>query len=497
MICHRIALPFVAIALAGGLPAQAQFLAPTRPPMPADNAPEFKLAVGDVDGDGFPDLVCANMGGTMPGTQNTLYLNDRAGGFVDVTATHLPQVVDWSGAVALGDVDGDGDLDIFFGNQASQPSTLYQNDGTGRFTDVTGAQLPFLARTIYCAKFVDIDGDRDLDLVARERILQNDGRGFFTDVTSTHSPNASINAWGMAVGDVDGDGDQDVLFGINSTTVAPVLWLNNGLGVFTDAGANLPGPIYVAGDFTLADIDWDGDLDVFLQSYARPSQLWRNNGQGVFTNVSATQIPAIQEFTYSSAMADMDGDGDPDIVLFNGANVAGQTRLLRNDGTGVFVDAPGAVAPAIMNSTCGALADLDRDGDLDIVFGNWNAQNAVWLNLHRQGHAPQAPMIGATWTVDWYSRPGYGPSVAVLPFLSVQPPTPLTAFPPYGFSLVPPASAVVGALGITGAASGHHAMTVAVPNNPGLVGLALLLQGLVVEDAWTLRLTNTLVDRVR
>ena len=88
---HRSAALVLTLLSAGSLAAQAQFFAPTRPAMATDLNPEFKLGVGDVNGDLFPDIVCANMGGTVPGVHNTLYLNDGLGGFLDVTATHLPQ----------------------------------------------------------------------------------------------------------------------------------------------------------------------------------------------------------------------------------------------------------------------------------------------------------------------------------------------------------------------------------------------------------------------
>lgn len=495
---HSIRSLSVLGAIAGALTAQSQFFAPVRPAIATDANPEFKIAVGDVDGDGFPDIVCANMGGNMPGTQNSLYLNDGFGGFLDVTATHLPQVVDWTGAVALGDIDFDGDLDIFFGNTSSQPSTLYVNDGTGHFTDVTATQLPVLARQIYCAKFVDIDHDADLDLIAREKILVNDGLGNFTDVSTVNAPpgTGQINAWGMAVGDVNGDGHVDVMFGINSTVTPPVLWLNNGLGSFTNASANLPGAIYVAGDFQLGDLDFDGDLDVFLQSYARPSQLWRNDGTGVFTNVSATNLPPLTEYSYTSALADVDLDGDLDIVLFNGANVPSQTRILRNDGLGVFTVDPSAAPVMTMSSSCGAVADLDLDGDPDLVFGNWNAQNGIWLNQHRHCYAAAAPTIGSTYNVDFSSRPGYGPSTAVLPLLSIFPPIAPLHLPGFGYTAISPATVLPLGTGVTAAATGMFQLALPIPNNAALHGLPLLLQGLVVENN-VLSLTNTFGDRVQ
>ncbi|MBL8725810.1 MAG: VCBS repeat-containing protein [Planctomycetes bacterium] len=494
---HRSSAVVLLHLSACSLVAQAQFVAPLRPALPADLSPEFKIAVGDVDGDGFPDLVCANMGGTLPGAQNTLYRNDRLGGFVDATATHLPQVVDWTGAVALGDIDGDGDLDLFFGSGSGQPSRLYANDGTGRFTDVSAAQLPPITRTLYCAKMVDIDHDGDLDIVAREKVLLNDGLGNFTDVTGIHAPSAPISAWGMAVGDVNGDGHVDVMFGLNSNTVPPVLWLNNGAGVFAAASGNLPGPVYVGGDFQFGDFDRDGDLDVFLQAYARPSKLWLNDGSGVFTDVSATNLPALTAFSYASAVGDLDLDGDLDVVLFVGANVAGQTLILRNNGAAVFAVDAAAAPVATMASSCGALADLDLDGDLDLVFGNWNTQNAVWWNQHRHCHAAAAPTPGSPYSVTFASQPGYGPSTTVLIAVSIFPPGPLQRFPSHGSTVLQLGTVVTLGLGTTAVGSGEFGFVMAIPNGTGLSGMPLLWQGVVVEQQGAvLSLTNVFGDRV-
>src|SRR5690606_3288028 len=102
---RSLLLPCAVLCAVSTSGAQSRFCAPTRPRMSVDNGPEYKYAVCDVNGDGLPDLACANMGSTMPGTHNSLYLNDGFGGFRDVTATNPPQLPDWSGAVALGDDD--------------------------------------------------------------------------------------------------------------------------------------------------------------------------------------------------------------------------------------------------------------------------------------------------------------------------------------------------------------------------------------------------------
>ncbi|MCI0587851.1 MAG: FG-GAP-like repeat-containing protein, partial [Planctomycetes bacterium] len=123
--------------------APAQRFGFTHQMLPAESDYTPAVALGDVDGDGDLDAFVGNSG------QNRLYLNGGTGVFTDVTATNLPALFDSTTAVALGDVDGDGDLDAFIGNPGIFPAPggqnrLYLNGGTGVFTDVTATNLPSL-----------------------------------------------------------------------------------------------------------------------------------------------------------------------------------------------------------------------------------------------------------------------------------------------------------------------------------------------------------------
>ncbi|MCI0586491.1 MAG: FG-GAP-like repeat-containing protein, partial [Planctomycetes bacterium] len=133
---------FALVGLASRAPAQPFGF--THQMLPADADGTMAVALGDVDGDGDLDAFVGN----AFGQQNRLYLNGGSGVFTDVTATNLPALIDDTGAVALGDVDGDGDLDAFVGNGlafgGSGQNRLYLNGGTGVFTDVTATNLPAL-----------------------------------------------------------------------------------------------------------------------------------------------------------------------------------------------------------------------------------------------------------------------------------------------------------------------------------------------------------------
>ena len=120
------------------------------------------------------------------GGQNRLYLNDGTGTFVDATASRMPTDPDNTQAVACGDVDGDGDPDLVFGNFGTAfQNRLYLNDGTGTFADVTAARMPMDTDLTAAVAYCDVDGDGDPDLVlgnrGQSRLYLNDGTGTFTD----------------------------------------------------------------------------------------------------------------------------------------------------------------------------------------------------------------------------------------------------------------------------------------------------------------------------
>ena len=140
----------------------------------ADAQATTELVVGDIDGDGELDVVAANNG-----SSNRLYLGDGAGGFsagVDVTADAHGT---WGGA--LGDVDRDGDLDFVAGNSGAT-NRLYLNNGSGSFS--AGTDVSADANPTWSVALADVDGDDDLDLIAgnlggRNRLYRNDGTGSF------------------------------------------------------------------------------------------------------------------------------------------------------------------------------------------------------------------------------------------------------------------------------------------------------------------------------
>ncbi|HMQ22486.1 MAG TPA: VCBS repeat-containing protein, partial [Planctomycetota bacterium] len=316
------------------LPAQAgpQFADLAKWHLPPDVDTTQALAYGDVDGDGDLDLVLGNGDGYGFGRQNRLYLNDGTGIFSDVTTARLPRVSDRTTALALGDLDGDGDLDLVVGNGAltiSEQNRLFLNDGTGSFTDVTATRMPANIDSTRSVALGDVDGDGDLDLVVgnygQNRLYRNNGAGAFTEATVGSMPPDSDMTRAVAFGDVDRDGDLDLVFGNGSDVAGQQnrLYLNNGAGSFIDATASrMPLDSDNSSSLTFVDVDRDGDLDLVIGNGAflvsQQNRLYLNDGMGTFRDATTGRLPAEAEPTSSVAAGDMDGDGDVDLVVGNG-----------------------------------------------------------------------------------------------------------------------------------------------------------------------------------
>ena len=319
----------------------------------------LEVAVGDLDGDGDLDVVFATEGGP-----NTVWFSNGAGVFADSTQT-LGNA--WSLAVALGDLDGDGDLDAVFANDSAEPSTVWFNDGTGAFTD--SGQVLGYSRTTDVA-VADVDGDGDLDLAfanlgVANAVWLNDGSGVFSDSGQSLGSGPTK---GVSFADLDGDRDPDLVF--SNDGADDTVWFNDGNGAFSDSGQALG--IGRTHGSVLRDLDGDGDVDIAFAGDNEGDTIWFNDGFGTFSD--SGQVLGLGH-SRSIDAGDLDGDGDLDLVF--GDHIGANTVWL-NDGTATFTDSTQRLGA---NATEGmVLADLDGDGDLDAVAANDGDSNRVWLN---------------------------------------------------------------------------------------------------------------------
>jgi hypothetical protein len=277
------------------------------------------------------------------------------------------------GAIGVADLDGDGDGDVV------SPRSVYYSGG--------GVQPPTLHGATFAARveIVDVEGDGDPDVPSgAAETLRNDGRGFFASAVTAPLSGLGYVVVGRGVRiDVDGDGDLDQLVVAAPTTGAAAsatrLRLNRGDGVLVDVGA---AAAVSMGDFGagaalanvgpestfVADLDADGDTDVLVSgfaggvAYARP---WLNNGANVF--VAGTTLTGFA----AGGVADFDGDGLPDLVGFATTSTQGAAEVRRNAGGGAFLAPP---APGGWPALTGPLAlvgrpaigDFDGDGALEV-----------------------------------------------------------------------------------------------------------------------------------
>jgi Flp pilus assembly protein TadD len=335
------------------------------------------VAIADVDGDGDDDLFVPGCG--PEGGKSLLGRNDGSGRLEDRTpGSGLESAGPWIGA-AFGDYDNDGHPDLYV--TGIDGNRLYRNRGDATFADMTGAAGVGGAGISLSPAWGDADHDGDLDLVVPRLkapagaagpllFYNNNGNGTFREVAAEKRLERPLSAAAVAFSDLDDDRDLDFLV---STVTGPVLLFSNDrIGTFTARGAEAGLPGDGRGDgATLADLDDDGWTDLFF-----PRQGWFKNLEGRRFETRAGI--AADSAALGSAAVDVDNDGDLDLV------VAGKTvRLLRNEAPGRFVEATAGsgldkLSPAEWRGV--AAADLDLDGDADLILSRHGAAPVVLRN---------------------------------------------------------------------------------------------------------------------
>lgn len=424
------------------------------------------LAAADFDNDGWIDVYFIQSAAT-PGRVadrplvNTLLRNGGDGTFADVTDHARVGDKGYGLGASAADYDGDGFVDVYVTNFGA--NRLYRNNGDGTFSEVSAEAGVDDPRVGSSAAWADVDGDGDLDLYvtnyietrwdnhkvcgtptgmrsycgpdvypAQSDILYiNQGDGTFVDGTAAAGVANAIEGKGLGVvfADYDGDGDADIY--VANDGERNFLYVNNGDGTFFDdallagVGFSEDGRPEAGMGTDWGDYDGDGRLDIIVTNLSRESNsLYRNIGESVFSDVtfsSGLGAASILLVGFGVNWIDVDNDSDLDLFVANGHIIdnievytenithAQPNHLYINDGSGRFAQMHEQYGPGmglVKVSRGSAIADLDNDGDIDILVSNNNqsadylrndggSESGNWIQLRLVGRNGNRQAVGA------------------------------------------------------------------------------------------------------
>lgn len=345
----------------------------------------ISVAVGDLNGDGSPDVVTSN----SIANNVTVLLGNGAGSFGPARPFGLGGVVD-PGSVALDDLNRDGRLDVVTANRISNSITVLLGNGSGGFgipnslSLGAGANIPFAIAT------GDFNLDLKVDVVTANYDTNNitvflgNGAGGFGPPNTINMGGSFGKPYSVAVGDLNGDRKPDLVVADASSLSTIKVLLGNGTGGFSVpdtfglGGANNP--------FSVAIGDFNGDSkpDVVAASISDNVTLVLGNGAGAFGPPNTFYIGVNSGFPLSVAIGDFNGDGKRDVVTAN-SNTDNVSLLLGNGGGGFGVASIFDLGATANFPIAGASADLNGDGRADVVTANFGSSNISVLLANASG----------------------------------------------------------------------------------------------------------------
>jgi hypothetical protein len=409
---HITKLLFVSLLLIANNFGQ-MFTKITSGPMVNDGGDSRAVNWVDYDNDGDVDLFVTN--GPQQGENNFFYENNGDGTFTKITDIAITQDGKASDGSSWGDIDNDGDLDLFVANWWGQPNLLYLNNGDKTFTFQQGILMTTESSHSETGSWGDYDNDGFLDLYVcnsggdlKNFLYKNNGDGSFSKINQSFL-NQAFASRNVDWIDYNNDGWQDI-FVTNENNQNENLYLNNGDDTFTSA--TVPSLLQNGGSTAGSnweDFDNDGDFDVLLVNWGNQrNQLYINNGDGTFTKLNEAPFTADVSNSFGSSVGDIDNDGDLDIIIaraFTTQKIANYLYINNNDGT---FSKSNDTAVQDSGWTYGiALGDYDNDGWLDLFEArcyNENENNVLfhnnsgsnnWVMMNLNGVLSNKSAIGA------------------------------------------------------------------------------------------------------
>ena len=340
----------------------------------------------DFDSDGDLDAYLVRV---TKGAANQLFRNDGGVLVEQAEAAGLADTGEGRG-LAIGDLEGDGDLDLYLVNDGT--NRLFRNEGNGTFAPITD-QLGPEGRGLgdegagRSAAFWDFDRDGDLDLylvnaAGANRLFRNDGDAM-VEAARERGLADEGNGRGLGLGDHDSDGDTDLFV---ANTSGGSRFFRNDAGHFADVHQELGMAFFggeVAGAF--GDCDNDGDLDLFVSSERAMNQLFRNEGGQSFQPVIGSGDSHLGASTVGTAFLDYDNDGDLDLATTAVSPASGGDELYLNRGRDWV---PVGRLLGLRGESRGrglSAADYDQDGYQDLLVAD-SDESCLYRNQTGRSH---------------------------------------------------------------------------------------------------------------
>ena len=351
------------------------------------------VSFADFDNDGWDDITYASENGV------DLYFFKNTNGVFNLVTFNGISNVSKAKQVIWVDYDNDGDKDLFV-TALEGKNSFYINDGEMNFTDISSTIGIFQTDLFtYGASFGDIDNDGDLDLFISNRspedhnyLYRNDS-GIYVDITGTSgiSLEGQLSFCSIFF-DYDKDGLQDIYVSNDKEENINRLYKNLGDGVFQDVSVSSNAGVDVSAmSTTLGDFNNDGWFDIYITntpfsqvSSIQGNVLLKNNGDGTFTNVATETGTSFDSVGWGSVFLDADNDGLLDIYVSssengNGSLISSAFYHQQDDETFIIPQDIGFNTD-LRESYTNAIGDINNDGKPEIVVGNDTENNFLWQN---------------------------------------------------------------------------------------------------------------------